>query len=172
MLDNGRMAREQDQGLSTGSAGCAKHRKVDSCSLRLGGIVRQRIPWLGTVATTIRLKRTEEFERLLGTKLVEPSDFGSPHLLLARDHRHDRCLDPLVLRGLVRRPRDDFELRSRVHTQKLVLTLPQSDGAQATLSVASKSFFEKDLSEPSYLAEIGLDHLETRRGIDRPKPFE
>src|SRR5262249_25822573 len=29
-----------------------------------------------------------------------------------------------------------------------------------------------DLSEPSYLAEIGLDHLKTRRSIDRPNPFK
>src|SRR5262249_33996045 len=71
-----------------------------------------------------------------------------------------------------RRPRDDLEFRSGIHAQKFVLPLPQSNGAQATLRVASKSLFEEALIEPSYLAEIGLDHLKTRRSIDRPKPFE
>jgi hypothetical protein len=71
-----------------------------------------------------------------------------------------------------RRPRDDLEFRSGIHAQKFVLPLPQSNGAQATLRVASKSLFEEDLSEPSYLAEIGLDHLKTRRSIDRPNPFK
>src|SRR5262249_41183744 len=80
--------------------------------------------------------------------------------------------NPLVRRRRVPWCRNDFELCSRVHAQKLVFSLPQSNSAQATLSIASESLFGKDLSEPSYLTEIGLNHLKTRRSIDRPKPFE
>ena len=64
MLDSRRIAHEQDQALSTGSAGRAKHRKIDSCSLQRG-ILRPR---LGAVAVT--LKGTEQFERTLGAELI------------------------------------------------------------------------------------------------------
>jgi|SRR6516225_1803313 hypothetical protein len=41
-----------------------------------------------------------------------------------------------------------------------------------TLRVASKPFFEEDLSKPRDLANIGHDHPQTALGINRPKPFE
>ena len=82
-----RVAREQDQELSIGSAGRTNHRKVDSAervvrSVRLGTRRRILIRRLGAIAT-VRLQRTEQFKRTLGTELIDPVDCSSSHRLLA-----------------------------------------------------------------------------------------
>src|SRR5215471_21065002 len=84
----------------------------------------------------------------------------------------EHAADFIVPALRLRRCRDNLKLRRRVHTQKLVLALPDADREQATLDAASERLLIEHLREPIELTQIALDHPQPRHSINRPQPLQ
>src|SRR5215831_14407737 len=67
---------------------------------------------------------------------------------------------------------DKLDLGSRVHAKEFVLPLPDFHRQGASLHITSNRLLKKYLREPIELAEVGLDHPQTRLKIGRPQPLQ